>query len=130
MSCRCPIQPDYCVDQPITELDCAACPNCVLRLDEHALRRVLAQRSALIERLHATRSTLMEERGNALDQRNEARFLEMLGCTVHRGIYDGDEPWCDRAITWGAGATPSAEPEVDHRPCVLRPLFYEEAPKP
>jgi hypothetical protein len=75
MSCRCPIQPDYCVDEPITTLDCAACTTCVLSMNADSLRTVLAHRDRLIERLHATRSTLMAERDSALDQRNEARFL-------------------------------------------------------
>ena len=74
MSCRCPIQPDYCVDEPITTLDCAACTTCVLSMNADSLRTVLAHRDRLIERLHATRSTLMAERDSALDQRNEARF--------------------------------------------------------
>ena len=75
MSCRCPIQPDYCVDEPVTTLDCAACTTCVLSMNADSLRTVLAHRDRLIERLHATRSTLMAERDSALDQRNEARFL-------------------------------------------------------
>lgn len=61
MSCRCPIQPDYCVDEPITTLDCAACTTCVLSMNADSLRTVLAHRDRLIERLHATRSTLMAE---------------------------------------------------------------------
>lgn len=59
MSCRCPIQPDYCVDEPVTTLDCAACTTCVLSMNADSLRTVLAHRDRLIERLHATRSTLM-----------------------------------------------------------------------
>jgi hypothetical protein len=66
MSCRCPIQPDYCVDEPITTLDCAACTTCVLSMNADSLRTVLAHRDRLIERLHATRSTLMEERNSAM----------------------------------------------------------------
>lgn len=76
MSCRCPIQPDYCVDEPITTLDCAACTTCVLSMNADSLRTVLAHRDRLIERLHATRSTLMAERDVADSLRQRIAELE------------------------------------------------------
>ncbi len=75
MSCRCPIQPDYCVDEDIAEIDCWECPTCRISMTAVDLGIVLRHKDRVIERLHATRSTLMAERDSALDQRNEARFL-------------------------------------------------------
>ena len=66
MSCRCPIQPDYCVDEPVTEIDCWECPTCRISMTAVDLGIVLRHKDRLIERLHATRSTLMEERNSAI----------------------------------------------------------------
>lgn len=75
MSCRCEIQPDYCIDEPVTELDSWECPTCRISMTAVDLGIVLRHKDWLIERLQVTRSTLMAERDRALDQRNEARFL-------------------------------------------------------
>ena len=79
MSCRCPIQPDYCVDEPVTEIDCWECPTCRISMTAVDLGIVLRHKDRQRQRgdRSGDRAALEAEKGLATE-RVEAWLVDEL----------------------------------------------------